>query len=79
MSDLVRTWGQPRMRDARLIVGWMMDAGGLGGAVTGYLRDELNTEPFAEIEPVDFFALSGVAIINDLVQFPESRFYACPE
>jgi predicted ATP-grasp superfamily ATP-dependent carboligase len=56
-----------------------MDAGGLGGAVTGHLRNELNTESFAEIEPVDFFALRGVAINNDVVQFPESRFYACPE
>ena len=79
MSDLVRTWGQPQLRNSRLIVGWTMDAGGLGGAVTAHLRDELNAEPFAEIEPVDFFALSGVAIINDIVQFPEARFYACPE
>ena len=79
MSDLVRTWKRPRLGNARLIVGWTMDAGGLGGAVTAHLRDELDAELFAEIEPVDFFALSGVAIINDIVQFPEARFYACPE
>ncbi len=79
MSDLVKTWRRPSMRHSRLIVGWTLDAGGLGGAVTGHLRDQLGAEPFAEIEPVDFFALSGVAIINDVVQFPEARFYACPE
>ena len=79
MSYPIRTWGRPQMRNSRLIVGWTMDASGLGGAVTAYLRDELNAEPFAEIEPVDFFELSGVTIINDVVQFPEARFYACPE
>jgi len=56
-----------------------MDIGGVGSAVTSYLLDELGAEPFAEIEPVDFFALNGVTIINDIVQFPEARFYACLE
>ena len=79
MNDLVKTWGKPRLHNARLVVGWTMDVGGVGSAVTTYLREELGAELFAEIEPVDFFALGGVTVINDIVQFPEARFYACPE
>jgi proteasome assembly chaperone (PAC2) family protein len=79
VSGPVRSWRKPAIKEGRLVVGWTLDAGRLGGEVTANLIDELHAEPFAEIEPVDFFALGGVAIINDIAQFPESRFYACPE
>ena len=47
--------------------------------MTDYLIRKLGGQPFCSIEPVEFFPLGGVAIENDLVQFPETRFYACPE
>jgi predicted ATP-grasp superfamily ATP-dependent carboligase len=36
---------------------------------------KLGGEVFAEIEPLDFFHLGGVSVQDDVVQFPESRFF----
>jgi proteasome assembly chaperone (PAC2) family protein len=62
-----------------MVVGWTMDAGRLGSRVTDYLVSKLGGQAFCEIEPVDFFPLSGVTIANDVVYFPESKFFACSE
>ena len=69
---------QPELQSSSLIVGWSVDASGLGARVADYLNRKLGGESFCEIEPVDFFPLGGVAIADNLVQFPESKFYSCP-
>ena len=79
MTDPVQFSSRPELRNPTLVAAWSMDAAGLGLSVTDYLVGKLGGQPFCHIEPVDFFALGGVTIDNDLVQFPESRFYACPE
>ena len=78
MSD-IRFSGKPELRTPAMVVGWTMDAGRLGSRVTDYLITKLGGQTFCEIEPIDFFPLSGVTIANDIVYFPESKFYACPE
>jgi len=60
-----------------LVIGWSEDTGNLGTRVTDYLNRKLGGQSFCEIEPVEFFTLGGAAIEDDLVQFPESNFYAC--
>jgi proteasome assembly chaperone (PAC2) family protein len=62
-----------------LVVGWNSDTGRLGEGVTGYLIKKLNGQLFYEIEPTDFFPLGSVTIEDDMVQFPESKFYICPD
>jgi len=62
-----------------LLVGWSADAGKLGESITDYLIKNLNGQFFYEIDPEEYFPLGGVAIEDDLVQFPESRFYICPD
>lgn len=79
MSGPLKVLWQPELRDAPLIVGWSVDASNLGARVTDYLNRKLQGQGFCDIEPADFFPLSGVAIEDSLVQFPESRFYACPQ
>ncbi len=79
MTEALRFTGNPELRNPTLIVGWTMDAGRLGSRVTDHLISSLGAEPFCEIEPVDFFPLGGVTIYNDLILFPESRFYASAE
>ena len=69
---------QPELQSSSLIVGWSVDASGLGAGVADYLNRKLGGESFCEIEPVDFFLLGGVAIADNLVQFPGSKFYSCP-
>jgi len=77
MKD-VKLFGQPELSSSALVVGWSIDASRLGAKVTDYLNIKLGGQSFAEIEPVEFFPLGGVTIQDDLIQFPESKFYACP-
>ena len=79
MKEPLKFSWQPELKQPSLVVGWNMDASLLGAKVTDYLNQKLCGQSFCEIEPVDFFPFGGVAIEDDLAQFPESRFYACPE
>ena len=62
-----------------LIVGWNRDAANLGASVIDFLKHKLNAQDFAEIEPLEFFPATGVLIEDDIVQFPEGKFYSCEE
>jgi proteasome assembly chaperone (PAC2) family protein len=70
---------QPKLRKPTLVIGWESDTAQLGAKVTDYLIKNLNMQAFCDINPVEFFPLGGVAIENDIVQFPQSTFYACHE
>jgi len=61
------------------VVGWNTDAGNLGARVSDYLNRKLGGQSLADIDPTDFFPLGGVAIEDDLIQFPESNLYSCPQ
>jgi len=61
------------------VVGWSEDAGKLGTKVIDYLNKKLGGKEFGEIEPEGFFSLGGVSVEDDVAQFPESKFYWCPE
>lgn len=75
----IRVYKEIGLVHSSLVVGWNEDVANLGRRVTDYLRKKLRAEEFAEIEPEDFFPLGGVAVRDDLAQFPESKFYVCPE
>jgi len=75
----IKIYKEPDLRRSSLVLGWSEDMGNLGGKATDYLNQKLKGQEFAEIEPEDFFSLGGVAIKDNLAQFPESKFYACPE
>ena len=79
MKDLFKLWGQSELRSPSLVIGWSTDAGKLGSKVTDYLNKKLGSQDIGDIEPIDFFPLGGVTIEDDLVQFPEGKFYACPK
>ena len=79
MTETLRFSAQPKLRKPTLIVGWESDTAQLGAKVTDYLIKNLDAQAFCEIDPVEFFPLGGVAITNDIVQFPQSTFYACHE
>ncbi len=66
---------KPDLDKSTLIVSWIVDTNGLGEQVTNYLNHKLDNRSFCIIEPGDFFPLHGVNIENDVIQFPESRFY----
>jgi len=79
MSNPLKLFSQPEIKHSSLIVCWTGEASTLSTGVTDYLKKKLNGRCFGEIEPMTFFPLRGVAIENDLVIFPESKFYAFPE
>ena len=79
MKNLVKFSSQPELKSPSLIVGWTADASKLGTKITDYLNKKLGGESFCAVEPIEFFPMGGVTIEDDLVQFPESEFYACPE
>ena len=79
MTELLKFSVQPKLRKPALVVGWEPDSAQIGARVTDYLINNLNAQAFCEIDPVEFFPLGGVTIENDIVQFPQSTFYACRE
>jgi proteasome assembly chaperone (PAC2) family protein len=79
MKEIVEMHYQPELDNASLIVGWQEDAGKLGSKVIEYLNRHIKANIFCEIEPVDFFPLGGVAIEDNIAQFPVSKFYAGDE
>ncbi|MBI4284944.1 MAG: PAC2 family protein [Chloroflexi bacterium] len=78
MSDQLRIMRLPELKKSSLVISWSADVSNLAPGVADYLRDKLGGESFAEIEPLEFFPLGGVAIQDNLVEFPDSRFYVCP-
>ncbi|MDD5289496.1 MAG: PAC2 family protein [Dehalococcoidales bacterium] len=79
MTELLKFSDMPKLNNPTMIVSWEADAAHLGEKVTEYLLKSLNAKPFCEIDPVEFFPLGGVVVENDVVQFPQSTFYACAE
>ena len=79
MKEPLRLYWTPKLANSSLIIGWGVAASTLGAKVTDYLIKKLGAESFGEIEPIDFFPLGGVSIEGDLIQFPESKFYASPQ
>lgn len=74
-----RIYDTPKLNNPALLVCWDDDAGGIGRGVFSYLNNELDFSLFAEIEPGEFFPLSGVLVDNDVAVFPESKFYQCED
>jgi proteasome assembly chaperone (PAC2) family protein len=79
MTELLKFSAQPKLRKPTLVIGWESDTARLGGKVTDFLIKTLDAQPFCDIDPVEFFPLGGVTIENDIVQFPQSTFYASRE
>ncbi|MFW6118005.1 MAG: proteasome assembly chaperone family protein [Chloroflexota bacterium] len=75
----IRIYKEPDLRCPSLVLGWREDMSNLGRKATAYLNRKLKGQEFAQIEPEDFFPLGGVAIEDNLAQFPESKFYVCRE
>ena len=75
-EQLSRMYGKRGEGNPALIVAWNDDAGGIAPGVIEFLDEKLVFEPFGEIEPVGFFSLDGVLLEDDVIQFPESRFFS---
>jgi len=79
-KNLFEIYQATRLRNPSLIVGWQShDVGRLGSKTVHFLNEKLGGQEIAEIKPPGFFPLGGVVFKDDLIQVPESKFWACEE
>lgn len=79
-KDLFEIYKTLLFQSPSLIVGWQtQDIGKLGSQVIHFLIEKLGGQEIAEIKPLGFFPFGGVRFKDDLVQVPESKFWASGE
>ena len=77
-KDPFEIYRVPRLEAPCLIVSWRThDPGDVGSQVTDFLIEKLGGQETAEIKPLGFFPFGGVRFKGDLIQVPESKFWAC--
>ena len=77
-KDLFEIHKTAQAQSASLIVGWQtQDIGKLGSKVIDFLNEKLGGQEIGEIKPSGFFPFGSVRFKDDLVHFPESKFWAC--
>jgi len=79
LRKVFRHFEKVNLRSPSMIVGWQEDAGNLAPKVTDFLNEKLRTRYFCEIKPAEFFSTEGIPVRDDVIQFPESKFYAVEE
>jgi proteasome assembly chaperone (PAC2) family protein len=79
MSAPLKLRWRPELKRSSLVVSWSVDVSRVGARVADYLINKLHGDSFCEIEPGEFFPMRGVVIEDDVVQFPDSKFYFLPE
>ena len=78
MEQYFNTYTKPNLQSSSLVVGWSEDVGNMGSKVIAYINQKLKGQEFEEFKPEEYFSLGGVMIKDDVVQFPESKFYTIP-
>jgi len=66
-----------QFQSSSLVVGWNRDSSKLGARVIDCLNKKLRGQKICEIELNRFFSFGGVAVEDNVIQFPECKFYAC--
>jgi predicted ATP-grasp superfamily ATP-dependent carboligase len=73
--EMFRFTSRPRLEKPSLIVGWTKDIGAVSRGVVDSLADAPGSSSFGQIRPVGFFPVGGVAVEDDVAEFPESRLF----
>jgi proteasome assembly chaperone (PAC2) family protein len=77
-NDRVDIYNRIKVDEAKLVVGWRSDVGKIGRRVINFLNISQSAELIAEIQPESFYALMGVSVEKDIIQFPQAQFYHLP-
>lgn len=78
VKDLYKVFQTPRLQKASLLVGWKnRDAGKVGREAVSFLIKSLDCYEIAEMELLDFFSFEGAVFQDNIIQVPDSRFWAC--
>lgn len=71
----LRFTSRPRLEPSPFIVGWTNDTGHVSRLAADYLIKASDAGEFCQIEPAGFYPVGGVTVVDDVAQFPQSRFY----
>lgn len=80
MKNAIKLYKEPRRKTCDLFAAWP-GIGNVALIVARYIKDKLKAEEIGVIEPFDFFDPIGIMVKNNIIeapQFPESKFYYCP-
>jgi proteasome assembly chaperone (PAC2) family protein len=67
-----------QLQNPFLLISWKSrDIGKLASKVIDFLIEKMGGQEIAKIKPLGFFSFGGVRFKEDLVQAPESQFWAC--
>lgn len=67
-----------QLQSPSVIVTWQTrDIGKIGTRVADFLKEKLAVKEVGEVKPLGFFSLGGTVFKDDLIQVPESKFWAC--
>jgi len=78
-EPVFRLHGEHKLERPALIVAWAEDASNLGIRTADYIIEALGLREFGEILPEGFFPMAGVNVVDDVAQFPKSKFYVNDE
>ncbi len=79
-DDLFHIFKEQPLQSSSLIVCWKSsDLGRIASQVVNYMIESLGGEEVAELKPAGFFTFEGAIFRDDIIQVPDSRFWACPE
>jgi proteasome assembly chaperone (PAC2) family protein len=79
MKDVIKLYKQPRPKSCVMLASWP-GIGDVSLTAAKYLVEKLNAVEIGEIEPMNFFEPTGVAVRDNVVdspRFPENKFYYC--
>ena len=66
-----------QFKSSSLIIAWNRDSSTLGARVIDFLNKKLGGQEICEMELSRFFSFGGVAVEDNVIQFPECKLYAC--
>jgi len=73
--EIFRFTSRPHLERPSLLVGWTKDIGAVSRGVADFLVDAPGTTCFGAIQPANFFPVGGVAVEDDVAQFPQSGLF----
>ena len=71
----LRFTSQPRLEQSSFIAAWTKDTGAVSRLAADYLIKASGAGEFCRLEPGGFYPVGGVTVVDDVAQFPLSRFF----
>ncbi|MFO8011514.1 MAG: PAC2 family protein [Dehalococcoidia bacterium] len=78
-KESFRIYGDCHLSYPTVIVGWKNEIGKVADTVVESFLELLDLDVLADLCLKDFYVFNGVAVGDDIINFPQSRFFSCPQ